>query len=146
MKLNWGHGLAIALAIFAAIMLGFLYNSFQLDHEMVADNYYQEELVFQDKIDQKTNAKAAGKSISIKEEANQVIVQFTVDDTALTEGEIEFMRPSNQKLDVQFPIVLNERAQLAISKEHFARGKYTVRASWKVNDVDYYITKNIFIQ
>jgi hypothetical protein len=146
MKLNWGHGISIALGAFAILMLGFLYNSFQFNHDMVSENYYQEELVYQDKIDQKSNAKKDGKNIVVREVDGQVVVQFELTDTAVSEGTLKFMRPSDQSLDLELPIALNTEAQQSIPKSLFQRGSYTLKASWKVNSTDYYFVKNIFIQ
>ena len=146
MKLNWGHGLAIALGAFATLMLGFLYNSFLSDHEMVSENYYQEELVYQNRIDQQSNAKKDGKNIIVKEINDDVVVQFDVADTALSKGTLEFMRPSDQSLDLEVPIALNTNAQQVIPKSLFQRGSYTLRVSWSVNSTEYFFVKNIFIQ
>lgn len=146
MKLNWGHGLAIALGAFAIMMIGFLYSSFMTDHQMVSENYYQEELVYQDLIDQKTNTKEDGKGIHVIKQKEEVILQFSLSDTILSEGTLEFMRPSDQSLDVIMPVALDVNAQQRIPVSLFKRGSYKLKASWKANSKDYYYEKNIFIQ
>ncbi len=52
---SWGHGVVIALAAFIIFILSmlFLFPNGQKNSEMVTDNYYEEELQYQDVIDAK---------------------------------------------------------------------------------------------
>ena len=57
-KFTWGHGVVIALLVFMAFILSmlFLFPNGQKNSEMVTDNYYEEELKYQDVIDAKKRA------------------------------------------------------------------------------------------
>lgn len=52
---SWGHGVVIALFAFIVFILSmlFLFPNGQKNSEMVTDNYYEEELQYQDVIDAK---------------------------------------------------------------------------------------------
>ncbi len=54
-KLNWGHGLAIALGCFIIFILSliFIFPMGKQNAEMISNNYYEEELQYQDVIDAK---------------------------------------------------------------------------------------------
>tara|TARA_Y100000768_G_scaffold317124_1_gene252331 strand:+ start:493 stop:933 length:441 start_codon:yes stop_codon:yes gene_type:complete len=146
MKFNWGHGIALTLIAFATLMLGFLYNSFFKDHQLVTDNYYEEELKFQEQLDQTQNARKDKKQANLVAQGDNYVLTMNIEDTALSGGEIEFFRPSDQKLDFTVPIQLNSKAKQNIPSNLFQRGNYTMKVSWKLNDVEYYLEKNIFIQ
>ena len=57
-KFTWGHGMVLALAGFIAFILGmiFFYTRGYQTSEMVSENYYEDELIYQDVIDAKTAA------------------------------------------------------------------------------------------
>ena len=51
--MNWGKGLALALGIFALGMGFTVYKVITLQgHDLVTEDYYAQEIAFQDKIDQ----------------------------------------------------------------------------------------------
>lgn len=56
MKLNWGTGIAITLIAFATLMSFMVYLAMQQDFDLVSEDYYGEELQFQDVIDGKQAA------------------------------------------------------------------------------------------
>lgn len=146
MKLNWGHGIAIALGSFALLMIGFLYSSFRSDHEMINENYYEAELEFQQQIDRKQNAIKDGKTISFLAVEGGYVLQMEPEDTALTSGEAEFLRLSSQDLDFTVPIQLNEKGIQFFPTALFERGSYTLKVNWQIANRDYYIEKKVFIQ
>lgn len=57
-NLSWGHGVMIALLAFIIFILSmlFLFPNGQQNSEMVSDNYYEEELLYQQVIDAKGRA------------------------------------------------------------------------------------------
>ena len=54
-NISWGHGVIIALFTFIVFILSmlFLFPNGQKNSEMVTENYYEEELQYQDVIDSK---------------------------------------------------------------------------------------------
>ena len=43
-KFNWGHGILLFFIIFVGSMLTVLWLSFGVDHSLVRDDYYDEEM------------------------------------------------------------------------------------------------------
>ena len=59
MKLNWGTGIVIAMISFMIFILTFVYRSVVMDeyqHELVSEDYYGDELHYQEEIDKLKNA------------------------------------------------------------------------------------------
>lgn len=62
MKLNWGHGLTVFIVAFMALILSFVYRSFQRDIDLISPDYYQKEIAFQSQINAKKAMQELGKS------------------------------------------------------------------------------------
>ena len=56
MKWNWGTGIAITLVLFIGLMSFMVFKSTQQRFDLVSENYYEEELNYQEVIDQKRNS------------------------------------------------------------------------------------------
>ncbi len=53
---NWGTGITITFIIYCALVIAAVARSFQEDVHLVTDEYYKEELQFQQQIDRTQNA------------------------------------------------------------------------------------------
>ena len=60
MKFNWGHGILVALVSFIIFIVGLVvyFTQTMQNSELITDNYYQEELMYQQVIDAKNRAAA----------------------------------------------------------------------------------------
>ena len=52
-KFNWGHGILLFFIIFVGSMLTVLWLSFGVDHSLVRDDYYDEDIHYQETFDKK---------------------------------------------------------------------------------------------
>ena len=55
MKLNWGHYIVIGFIGFVILILFMVFRSYQHNNDLVSEDYYAEEIAFQDVIDKKSN-------------------------------------------------------------------------------------------
>ena len=53
MKINWGTKIVILYSSFVIMMLGMVFFAVNQEFHLVTDNYYEEELLFQEQINQK---------------------------------------------------------------------------------------------
>ena len=63
MKLNWGWGIALAYSIFALSLLGFLVFALRQDNSLVVEDYYQQDLDYQQRKDKVRNYRDAGATV-----------------------------------------------------------------------------------
>ena len=64
-KINWGTGIVIAIVLFIAFILSFVYKTIfmeEYEHHLVSEDYYKDELHYQEEIDKLNNAKYTRKS------------------------------------------------------------------------------------
>jgi nitrogen fixation protein FixH len=147
MKFNWGTGIFLFYTIFAGSLFYQVYKSTQYDNSLVAENYYEKDLAYQSMYDRKMNSLRLENPMSIEyySEINSVEFLFPKDLKAIT-GKILFYRASDEKLDMEFPIQLNELNEMKISTENFKRGRWTAEVEWDSGEKGYFDKKILGIK
>lgn len=139
-RLSWGTGIVIAMVSFMIFILSFVYKSIAMkeyQHELVSEDYYHDELHYQEEIDKMDNAKILKNDIELKnsKEGISIIFPDELNEKDIS-GTIYFQRLSNEKLDFSEEIVLSDHKQL-ISSDKLVSGKWIVKVDWKSGDDEY---------
>ena len=138
MKLNWGQSIALAMLAFMIFILSFVYKTFtnkSYDHHLVSEQYYKDEINYQQEIDAVANAMRLTENVKLVKTDKGLEIIFPEEVKNIT-GTIDFQRPSSTKLDLSLPIKL-EVNKVFISKDQFVEGLYNVKIWWKGNDIQY---------
>ncbi len=147
MKLNWGTAVVIAMISFMVFILTFVYRSAVMDeyqHELVSEDYYGDELHYQEEIDKLNNASTLEVDLTLIRTADGLILRFPEGlQPDNISGSIYLQRPSNKSLDLRMPIEIIEN-DLLIPDENLASGKYLVIVDWKYEDSEYMFKDEIF--
>lgn len=146
-KWNWGTGIVIAMALFMIFILQFVYRvTFvsKYDHHLVTEDYYKEELHYQDEIDKVNNASKLAENVKIVRVADGVEIVFPSDmDPTKISGTISFKRLSNQKLDFEKKIELDQNL-FHIPADHLIEGHWEVKIDWKNGDQNYLLKEDFY--
>ncbi|WP_304036731.1 FixH family protein, partial [Mesonia mobilis] len=137
-KLNWGVGIVITIACFIGFIMFFVIKMStdkKYDHDLVTEEYYKQELAYQDQIDAQQNSARLAKNIQVEVTAEGIQILFPSEKKDI-KGEVSLYRPSNKKLDLEIPISL-ENQQMLIPAEKLVEGKYKLSINWKSNETTY---------
>ena len=133
MKLNWGTAIVIAFIGFIGFIMFFVVRMSTDDkynHELVADDYYQQELEYQNDIDKVENAKTLSEEISYTKTEEGLLLSFPKEiDQLKIEGKVFLIRPSNKQLDFEMPISLSNH-YLLIPDNRLLDGRWNLRIEW----------------
>ncbi|RRQ47165.1 FixH family protein [Chryseobacterium sp. SC28] len=144
-KLNWGHGLAIALGCFILFILFliFIFPIGKQNAEMVSDNYYEEELNYQEVIDAKNNAAKLEKIPSYQATREGILMTFP-ETIKADDNKVNFIlfRTDDANLDVKKEVTLQHNTFL-IPKKVISKGSYTLKIKWKENKKPYQVDYDI---
>lgn len=144
--MNWGHGIIIAFGLFVAYILYFVYASFQQNIDLVSEDYYAQEVAYQQRIDDTKNAVDVKGQIFISRNESEVVVTFPIEiREKITTGEVHFFRPADQQMDFKIPLQLDAAASLRVDGAQFSAGRYEVKISWKEGEKAYFVKKDLFI-
>jgi len=139
-KINWGWGIVIAMVLFMAFILQYVYRVSVYDkyeHHLVAEDYYKDELNYQKEIDSQKNANNLTENVKlIKSDKGLKIIFPKEFDFDKVSGTIKLLRPSNYKLDIKKDIKLSSNTYL-ISDKELAIGKYEISVNWTYKEKNY---------
>lgn len=74
--MNWGKGLAIAMGLFALLMVGFFISMMNTGSEEVPNRYYEKGNRYQEVIDEKAGAPMFGPSLSYDAPKKMFVLRF----------------------------------------------------------------------
>ena len=147
MKINWGTGIAIAFGLFITFILYFVFkvqSDSQYDNELVVDEYYKQELKFENQMTKEQNAIDMTEKISISTSEEGINITFPSDlDITKVTGKVSLYRPSNQKLDFEVPISLSG-PHLLIPKSNLVGGRWDISLDWSYDGKDFLNKKTIY--
>jgi hypothetical protein len=147
MKLNWGTGIFIILAVFILAIVAFYLFIANLDINLVEDNYYEKELVYQERIDKLNNTLSLPGKISVMKQPGILVIQFPALEAGNSpEGLVLFYRPSDPAKDFILPLQLNDSLQQAFDVSKLEKGKWIIKLDWKTGGKEYYFEESIFIE
>ncbi|MCF8464589.1 MAG: FixH family protein [Flavobacteriales bacterium] len=139
--MSWGWRIALFYGTFVVFMVGMVIMAFREDFDLVADDYYEQEIAYQGRIDQMTNAQVDGQKVIVSEIDGLVRLSFA---SQATEVKIHFFRPSDEAKDFRQEEVIVDR-ELNIPTEKFSSGKYLIKVEWKANDKTYFQEQDFIV-
>ncbi|WP_372792102.1 FixH family protein [Lutibacter sp.] len=143
-KISWPTGIIISIVAFVIFILSFVYKvTFlpQYDHHLVSDDYYKDELNYQQEIDKLNKAAELKQNITLKKIDLGLLISFPSEfEASKIKGIIAFQRLSNDKIDFELPIDL-ETNDLLIPDEKLVDGRWNVKIEWTVNNNNTYLFK-----
>lgn len=146
MKINWGTGLVIVMGLFITFILYFVIRistEDKYDYDLVTEEYYKKELVFQKEMDDESNSNLLHDNISGEKRAEGWMLTFPKDiDYSKITGTVTLYRPSNKKLDFQIPLNLSD-SQLLIPDDRMVPGRWNTIVQWNYDGEDYLYKKEI---
>ncbi len=146
MKINWGTGIVIAFVAFIAFIMYFVINmnlNKKYVHDLVTEDYYQEELLHQNEIDKVDNAKDLKENVSWKKTDDGILISFPKDlDYKNITGKVFLYRPSNKTLDSEISISLSN-SDMLIPKTRLLDGRWNIKIDWKYDGKSYLFKESI---
>lgn len=140
MKISWGHGVVIALGAFILFILGmiFLFPNGQKNSELITENYYEEELKYQEVIDAKNLADQLAEKPTVDLARNGINIIFPQGITNQnTKFSFYLFRSDDQNLDVKKEFTLSANNSHLIPASVLSKGNYTLKLLWTTGKTKY---------
>lgn len=144
MKLSWGYKIAFVYIIFVA-GIGFLvFKASSQKFDLVTKDYYDQELKYQEVIDQAANTARLSTSLIVEKSASELSITFPP-EMRNKEKIIDFYLyyPADAKRDFRKSINVDEN-EFTQALPEAMKGKYELKLSWEVEGVKYYFEKQLF--
>ncbi len=146
MKINWGTGIVIgmiAFITFIMVMVVTMLTNKEYDHDLVTENYYAKDLVYQKEIDAEKKAHTLTSLIKVEKKPEGLWIQFPQELVEKkVRGSIQMYRPSNEKLDFQIPFNV-ENSKMLIPDEKLVGGNWKIIIDWEMEGEKYLFKESI---
>ena len=141
MKLHWGHGIAIFLLCYVGVLLIALLSSMKMNHNLVAKDYYAQDLGYQSRYEKEVNQiEADNLVINYNHEIGQVSFEFLQAESI--DGTIHFYRPSNAELD--FSSTISSGLEI-VKTQGLQKGKWKIKVDWTMKGKEFYKEQELFL-
>jgi hypothetical protein len=146
MKWNWGTKLIMVFSIFVLGMVSLVVMSMRQKVDLVAQNYYQDELRYQEVLNATTLANGLSAAVKVTKETDFVNIQLPQEMIGATvQGNIFFYCPSDAKKDRHIALSIDGKGLQTVALRQLIPGKYTVKITWEFNQQKYYAEQTLVI-
>lgn len=144
--MNWGNRLLLAFIVFGAGMFFLVYRSVSTRFELVENDYYKQELRYQQVIDGKQEAGNLSASVTVSQTENGIQVQLPEEmkDKKIS-GEVWFYCAYDERKDRKFNLETDTNAVQSFTPAQVHPGNYTVKIRWADEQNSYYTEKSILV-
>jgi len=144
--MNWGKGLALSLIVFAGMMTWFVIKAMQNPEPLVTEHYYEQELVYQGRIDatERANALTAPVTITVANDAIQL--QFPQETHAVqVTGTLHLQRPNEPLDDRTVNVAADMSGVFHSAPLGLKSGRYNAELEWSAGANSYYTAEKLVV-
>ena len=143
--MNWGHGIAIFFACFVAFMLFLVVKSHQQNIDLVTENYYEQELKYQQQIDKVQNTKDLKEGVKVSHSKGSIAIHFPKMAESIS-GNVQIFRPSDARFDMESTLSPDVEGRQQIATTELPAGYYRIKINWKAGAKEYYTEEAIHLR
>ncbi len=139
--MSWGWKITILYVGFVIMTLAMVFYFMGQKVDLVTEEYYKEEIKYQDQIDRITNAKALNDPVKVEYSLHEkkVKISFPKSHTGQTiKGNIHFYSPSDSEEDRDFPVKVMDEGIQTIYVGSLRKGLWRIKIRWHAGDKEYY--------
>lgn len=144
----WMWGLTASIVVFIAFFAGFAIWTFQDDVELVYDNYYDKDVVFDQQIKRvgRTQALPIKPTLKYSQTTQVLDLKFPLALGHIpTEGVVLLFRPADLHRDRLFPMVLVGDSVQAIALNDLDPGLWRIKLNWSSGGEEYYLEQSLMV-
>ncbi|PRY86199.1 FixH family protein [Mongoliibacter ruber] len=141
--MNWGSGIVLTLVAFATIMISMVVICVKQDDiHLVTQDYYEQEIKYQEQIDRMINANALDiEAMEYDSQLKSILLHLPEG----SKGTLHLFRPSDARLDQKINIdILNSNTN-TVDLKSLKEGYWRVKLTWIEDEKEFYLEKKINI-
>ena len=116
--------------------------------ELVAEDYYEQEIRYQSQLDRIELVHSSGSLASIQYNADHKEITISIPrigDTSPPTGKVELYRPSAASLDQSVKLEIDEKGRQQIDTAKLQPGLWKVKVTWSAGGRDYFLDQKVRI-
>jgi hypothetical protein len=144
MKMSWGYKIMFVYIAFVAGIGFLIFKASNQEFDLVTKDYYEQELKYQQVIDQSANASRLSMPLNIEKKEAELKISFP-DEMKNKKKLVDFYLyyAADAKRDFRRSFELNEN-ELAQALPVGMKGMYELKLTWETEGVKYYHEQKIY--
>lgn len=139
--MNWGKKIILSFVVFIGVLFTLVYISVNTDFYLVEEDYYAQELAYEDQIQRIKNHDSLADKPVFKIDRREFTAALTFPTELvgnMIEGSVLFYRSNTAELDKEFTLDFNEEGEFVVDISKFAVGAWKLKIKWSDSDKEYY--------
>jgi len=144
--MSWGWKIVMLYSAFVIMTLAMVFYFMGQKVDLVAEDYYKQEIEYQDQIDKITNARALKEPVEFEYsiENRSIVLNFPASHIVQgIEGKIQLYRPANSEEDKEYAIRPEDTGVQTIAVGSLSKGLWKIKISWSSAGIEFYDEKVI---
>ena len=144
MKLSWGYKIMFVYLFFVAGIVFLVFKATNEKFDLVTKNYYDEELKYQQVIDNATNAARLSAPVSVEKGDGKLSIRFPEemkDKKKIVDFYLYY--PADAKKDFRKTIEIND-VEFSQDLPAGIKGMYQLKLLWDTENIKYYHEQKIY--
>ncbi len=138
-KFNWGTGIVLFIILFLGTVALRIFLSYQHDINLVSQDYYPEEIAYEERIEKERNTQNLAEKVKIEKDNNLLKIVFPpIVENGIVSGKVHFYYPADYQSDTTIVLKLEENSFQVVETNEFTRGRYILKIDWKLNETKFY--------
>lgn len=138
MRIGWGWKITALYVGFAGMIIALVIASMRQDFDLVSQNYYEEDIKYQDIIDAGKNQSQLSAPMTIHANSDEVVIEFPSElSNKELAGTVRFYSPVNASWDRSYELNVRE-GRMVVSRADLEKTRYVVKIRCAANGNNYY--------
>lgn len=143
----WPWAILVWFICFFGVVVGMTVTAARSRSDIVAPDYYTQELKFQDRIDAASRTDSMSEPPQVRYEAQSHCLRIHLPaGVKISEGKIALYRPDDARLDRDQPMTLDGTGSQVIPTDGLKAGRWRVRLSWTSEGREFYHEATVRLQ
>lgn len=144
--MNWGYKILFVYLAFITGILILVYKSSSQKVDLVTENYYQQELKYEQKIDEAERAQSLSSPLRYEVNKNEIVIFFPdeMKDKKITAQTLLY-HAADERKDSVYTLETNS-GKLTMVLPQTDKGLYELKMDWKVDTTKYYSEHKVIIE
>ena len=142
---NWGHGITLFFVVFIGFLVTALIQSAKMDHSLVADDYYAQDIAFQQHYDKISNYVQDKKSLDVTWMETEKKLMVSINGELPKQGKMILYKASNKGQDQAIDFSVKGGENIVFNGSELRSGKWKIKVDWKEGTTPYYYEEDLYI-
>jgi nitrogen fixation protein FixH len=143
----WPIGITAFFALALMFLVTFVIWASRQHEDLVAQNYYENEVRFQKQLDQMNRTQPLAAQVTVAYDAvlQNIVITLPAAQAANAVGQIHLYRPSDAALDRSVPLAVNRNGVQQLDAKALPSGLWKIRVQWSVGGEEYFLDRDVVV-